>query len=48
METHFMNLPTNSFVLILLPEGVWNSVVSVARTDDFYTVRASAIGAPVL
>jgi hypothetical protein len=33
METHFMKLPTNSSVLLLLPETVWNSVVSVAIED---------------
>ena len=33
METHFMKLPTKSSVLLLLPEAVWNSVVSVAIED---------------
>jgi hypothetical protein len=33
METHFMKLRRPVLVLTLLPEEVWNSVVSVATED---------------
>jgi hypothetical protein len=33
MGTHFMKLLSTIIVLTLLPEAVWNSVVSVATKD---------------
>ena len=47
METHFMNLPTSVFVLTLLQEAVWNSVVSVATEDRLFFLT-SALGCHIL
>ena len=45
METHILKLPT--IVLTLLPEVVWNSVLSVA-TEDRLFVHATCFSGPVL
>ena len=48
MGTNFMKLATNSFlVLMLLPEAVWNPVVSVA-TEDRQFLHATCFSYPVL
>ena len=47
METHFMKLPTNSYCAALLPEAVWNSVVSVA-IEERLCLHATVLGGPVL
>jgi hypothetical protein len=33
IDTHFMKLPTNTYCAELLPEAVWNSMVSVATEE---------------
>ena len=33
METHFMKLPTTVIMLTLLPDAVWDLVVSVATQE---------------